>query len=172
MLIILNPKIHINKLWTRRIKKRTNLDIDGAYSTKATALEWPLNFVDILRVPENWKKAGGIWSGEKNPFSTLGDGLNWSKAACNTMIFSTISWIKSSGSALPDFYMFFFTFVLGFLALQYPFHWRSWGTLPPIFPPFHYTGKFAIRVKGIHVTEGVTIFMINQKSLIFFYQFI
>jgi len=60
---------------------------------------------------------------------------NWSKAAGNTMLFLTISWIESRGSAWPDFDKFFLPFVLGFLALQYPFHWSSWDTLPPIFPP-------------------------------------
>ena len=32
-------------------QKHTNLDIDGAYSTKATTLEWPPNFFDTFRVP-------------------------------------------------------------------------------------------------------------------------
>ena len=36
-----------------------NLDIDGAYITKATALEWPPNFFDTFRVPRIEKKLGG-----------------------------------------------------------------------------------------------------------------
>ena len=41
-------------------KKHTNLDIDGAYSTKATALVWPPNFFHTFRVPRIEKNGGDL----------------------------------------------------------------------------------------------------------------
>ena len=73
VLIILNPKIHIKKLWTRRSKKHTNLDIDSAYSTKATALEWPPNFFCTFRVPRI-ENNGGYLVRREVPVPPLGYG--------------------------------------------------------------------------------------------------
>ena len=41
-------------------KKHTNLDIDGAYSTKATALEWPPISFNTFRVPRIEENGGDL----------------------------------------------------------------------------------------------------------------
>ena len=64
----------------QRSKKHINLDIDCAYSTKATVLGWPPNFFDIFKVPriEKKREEPGPERRPRTPkFQTLEDGLIW-----------------------------------------------------------------------------------------------